>query len=185
MRFISKLYFNIFKRNGNLRLLLVIGALFAGISLFWIIKQSVDSVYYYTINSDTLNPKWVPPYKMKSEDRDKITDLQKLLPLIEICIKKDSKAALEFINYSYTSVYNTKVYPNGFGKTEKFEDIDRFCKIVKVNGNIKFNVWSFSYLWNLLWVVFWFYLPFMVAAPIKFVVDGYQKDKLGNKKDKK
>ena len=32
-------------------------------------------------------------------------------------------------------------------------------------------------LLNFLWVIFWFYLPFLIIVPIKFISDGYSEDK--------
>lgn len=73
--FLQKIYFNVFKNIGNIRLLLILGCLFGGISLF----NELDTYYFQ--------------------------------------------------------------------------------------------------IWNLLWVVFWFYLPFIIVLPIKFIIDGYNKDK--------
>lgn len=36
-------------------------------------------------------------------------------------------------------------------------------------------------VFDVLWVVFWFYLPFLIVAPIKFICDGYAQDKRNKK----
>lgn len=182
MKIISKLYFNLFKNLGNLRLLFVSCCICGGISLFIVTTAAFDKVYYYHIDLNTVSPEWSPPTKVPwGDDYDKIIEVQSILPVISICREKGTKEALAYANYSYISNANTKVYPNAFHGEVSFETIDSFCQSVKEGRLIQFSIYSFSYLWNFLWVVFWFYLPFLIVAPIKFICDGYAQDKRNKK----
>ncbi len=181
MKFISKLYFNVFKRVGNLRLMFVVSCIFAGISLFVVSTNTLDKVYFYRIDSNTLNPNWEIPYKITAEERENIQHLQKLLSTFDLCKYKGTKAAYEHMNYSYTPklyIYTEPVYPNVPWNSETtLEDAEKLCSNVNNGWSIRFSVYSFSYLWNLLWVLFWFYFPFILVLPVKFIFDGYKQDK--------
>lgn len=49
MKFISKLYFNTFKKNGNLRLMFVISCLLASVSLLIITPEVINRIYFYRV----------------------------------------------------------------------------------------------------------------------------------------
>ena len=75
----------------------------------------------------------------------------------------------------------SKLYFNIFKRTGEL----RLCFILScLFGGISLFTWFTTYWleWNeIWWVGFWFYLPFLIVLPIKFIVDGYSEDK----KDKK
>lgn len=177
MNFISKLYFNVFKRIGNIRLLFVFSCIFAFLSLNIILDTHIEhnNVYYITVTKDTdLN--WLGDnlveYRISSYKGDfglyKKEDIYKLemFYLNRLC-EKDKNIAFAIAEQWYANV----------GKGAEFSTPTKVCERIKSKTSEKITVSSLSGLWYLLWVVFWFYFPFLIVLPFKFVIDGYNQDK--------
>lgn len=158
MKIISKLYFNVFKNVGNLRLVFVIGCLFACISSLIILPEAISRTYFYRVHTSlkpweyySLKNAEQTNYYLSDEDKETIQVLM---------IKTDCE--------------------EGKLKLVQIDDKTKDgCQLIgeKYKNISKISIYSFSYLWNLLWVIFWFYFPFLVVLPIKFVVDGYKQEK--------
>lgn len=159
----SKIYFNIFKQIGNLRLMFVISCIFGIISLFAVTQEATRRVYYYSFHT-SLSPQEYNQLnslarntRLLMSEEDLGTAFQ-LLSKFE-CTKGDiAKAEQTYLGKS-----------NGESGCKELDNIYKNTSIV--------SLYSFSYLWNYLWLIFWFYLPFIIVMPIKFIVDGYNKDK--------
>ena len=186
MSFMSKIYFGAFKRIGNLRLMFVISCLFAGISLIVVTFIASFSVKYININHITME-ETLDSYRSYSQD---FSYGSKLYDFVQIRLKENkeySKSALtnKIIVKKYCMFgrldeafgFASKHFANvGKGKTYATPEV--LCKEELAPFRIAY---TFSYLWNYLWVLFWFYFPFLIVLPIKFVTDGYRKDKGENK----
>lgn len=177
MKFISKLYFNVFKKIGNIRLLFIISCVFIIVPLFSFTTGIFREVYYYHITSDitpseeaNIEKKRLNTTETEFNDTkklDELSDLKKFYIMRTLKACKDGDIARAKFLYLSDGEKGCRrlnnQYPNGAEVT----------------------IYSFSYLWNFLWVIFWFYFPFILVMPIKFIIDGYSKDKQINKKDKK
>ena len=180
MKFISKLYFNIFKKQGNIRLLFVVSSLFAVCSLVFIIAS--QNIYYKKFDKDSdlkyiiSNVDNVHSYSSdfryyKSEDVSKI----QRFCIYRLCEKNPEIALYTALKWTGNlDIIDEKPW-------EKYSEVkdraEKLCNKATDEVEEVLTVYSFSDLWNLLWVIFWFYLPFIVILPIKFVFDGYAKDK--------
>ena len=171
MKFISKLYFNIFKRIGNLRLMFVVSCFFALSCCWW--TYSVNYKPYVHLYNDSTDINIVEKNlenlsKYKSGDLSRYTAVE-IAKVESFYFYRLCKSGTEFeIDTSGTDLFKTVG-----------NDVEKFCNTMP--EEMSFYVYSFSTLWNYLWVIFWFYFPFLIVLPIKFIVDGYSEDK----KDKK
>lgn len=163
MKFISKLYFNTFKKIGNLRLIFVISCLLASMSLLIITPEAISRTYFYRVHTSlkpweyfTLKDVEKNNFYLSKEDSETI----KILMIKSDC--KEGKIKLQQIDDKTKD--GCEIFE------EKYKNISRI------------SIYSLSYLWNYLWVIFWFYFPFLIILPIKFVIDGYQQDKKGKNK---
>lgn len=185
MKFISKLYFNIFKRIGNLRLLFIVSCLFAFISFITVFNTATHSVAWINLNSISVetmmndyNPNTrsfnygTPLYKFVRIFSNNHNDLSETGITSSVIAKKYCVSGL------FDDAFNfAKEHFNDVGEDKKFSSPELLCQ-----GKNQHILYSVKYLWNFLWVIFWFYLPFLIVLPIKFVVDGYRQDKETNKK---
>ena len=186
MKFISKLYFNTFKRIGNLRFMFVTSCLFGLISLWLVTSNALYNVKFINIKDVTIE-QTLDSYTAYSKHFVWGT---KLKDYVDIYLKKDAEYSEEGLTHEIITAkycqYNmtkeafafAEKHFNNVGKNKSITSEKELCR----DAENKFGtMYAFSYLWNYLWVVFWFYLPFLIVLPIKFIVDGYSEDK----KDKK
>ena len=161
MKFISKLYFNIFKNTGNLRLLFVIGCVFAFISLLIITPEAKNKMYFYKVHTSLRPWEYYKLQEVKNNYYISDADLKKIETLILRSDCENSKVKLVSVD----------------------DNTQGDCKIIgkEYNNLSKVYIYSLSYLWNYLWVIFWFYLPFILVLPIKFIIDGYKQDRNTNR----
>ncbi len=171
MKFLSALFFNRFKNTGNIRLMFVVCCLFGLISLFIVLSNAFVGgyAYYYHVNiADSPEYSDIRIYG-NSETAKKHRELLRILetrqPFVDLCIAGRPDDVFEQVQ---------KVYPYA-GYEKDFKTGTELCE--RLTPQYDYKIYSFAYLWNLLWVIFWFYLPFLLVFPVKFIVDGYQKDK--------
>lgn len=178
MKFISKLYFNAFKRIGNLRLMFVVSCL-CSLICFWVVSDRAfneEKVFVHIYNDNTNTQEL---YKELINLRDynmgsisKYTDEEKYklknFYIYRLC-KIDSVKAFE----------TAENWFNNVGQNKEFDNSIKLCELPPEKMSVW--AWSLSYAWNYLWIVFWFYLPFLIVLPIKFIVDGYSEDKRSKK----
>ena len=173
MKFMSKLYFNVFKRIGNIRLMFVISCICA-LLCFFVINSENSNIYFHTYNDKTdisslysdINgySYFSPIRKYSAEDLHKL----KKFYIYRLCQTNQSQA------FNVAEQW----FPN-VGKGKEYANADTVCnKSLKKTG-YSIHIYSFSYLWNYLWIIFWFYFPFLLVLPIRFIVDGYKQDKKG------
>lgn len=173
MKFISRLYFNLFKKIGNIRLLFVISCLFGGISLIIFITNITDNyVYFYKITTEDtfIEENYSKNPRLKPWDEARIEYYKAISPIIQKCKTGDAEQAYleaEFFKF------------NNVGKDKELSTPELLCKRAQPRSEY---IYSFSYLWNFWWVIFWFYLPFLIVLPIKFIIDGYKQDEKTTKK---
>ena len=190
MNFISKLYFGVFKRIGNLRLMFVVSCLYCAVSLLWISIHAYHHVKYVNIDKisleETLNTYIEPAGMFRYGTKLSVfVDVS----IIDLQMEKTIGATKMLSNILVAQKYCTEnlakesfaFWKRHYPDMEVFKDISSpqdFCILIgnKFNG-LNHIIHTFGYLWNYLWVVFWFYFPFLIVLPIKFVVDGYKQDK--------
>jgi hypothetical protein len=176
MKFISKLYFNTFKRIGNLRFMFVTSCFFVAVSLFCVSFNAYHYVKYINIDKisleETLNayiePAGMFRYGTKLHDFVKLSankveveteyvdEITQMLSNIVIARKY---CAENLIQDAY--VFGKKHFSEIFD-FEKLTTAQDFCNMMTKDFPKSFStIYTFSYLWNYFWVIFWFYLPFL------------------------
>lgn len=182
MKFISKLYFNAFKRIGNLRLMFVVSCLFGFISLWLVTSNALYNVKFINIKDITIE-QTLDSYREYGERFGWNT---KLKDYVDIYLKKDAEYSEEGLTHEIITAkycqYNmakeafafAERHFNNVGKNKNITSENELCRTTE---NRFSTIYTFSYLWNYLWIVFWFYLPFLIVLPIKFIVEGYNQDK--------
>ena len=158
-KILSKLYFNTIHNIGNLRLMFVISVICAFVCLVNIYDDILRESYYFKISSNNITTELinnVDSYHLKDDDLETFYQLRTL----DACHKGDIKLAQQlylghYVNGAEECAKLVNMLPNGAEKI----------------------ICSFEALWKLLWAVFWFYLPFLIVLPFKFVRDGYMLDK--------
>ena len=175
MKIKSKLYFNVFKNLGNLRLMFVISCISA-VLCFLVINSQNSNIYFHTYNdktdisslySDINGHSYFSPVRKYSAK-----DLQKLKSfyIYRLC-QTNQKQAFNVAEQWFSNV----------GKGKEFKTEKEICEIVPKKTGYSIHIYSFSYLWNYLWIIFWFYFPFLLVLPIRFIMDGYKQDKKSKK----
>lgn len=176
MKFVSKLYFNTFKRIGNLRLMFVVSCFFAVISVLVVTTYSVYKVKIIDINNISLQ-ETLEAYTPHSE---LFLYNKKLHNYIEIMENTDTEKRIA------TNLIVMRKYCEAGQQKEAYEFAEEHLKGIFSEIHCPTNKplpveYSIGYLWNYLWVIFWFYLPFILILPIKFIIDGYKQDKTTSK----
>ena len=182
MKFVSKLYFNVFKGNGNLRLMFVVSSIFALVCFFIVTVKALDSVIFVNINNVSVQ-ETLDSYDSYSQNFRRGTKLYKFVKVRiaenptysvknftnSVVVKKHCIAGMNQEAFDFAQKHFSDV-----GQDKEHSDPVEFCKIMQTEF---LPAYTFKYLWNYLWVIFWFYLPFLLVLPIKFIVDGYAQDK--------
>jgi len=183
MKFISKLYFNVFKNMGNLRFMFVISCLFALMSAFIIIPASQYYIKIINLNNfslqETLNAyssttglfniysdlyKYVE-IKAKNGDNEDKQILTDRIVIQKYCLSGHLSEAYNFAQQQFINV----------GKDKEVSSPELLCK---KSLKTKFSTaYSLEYLLNYLWIIFWFYFPFLMFVPIRFIINGYTQDR--------
>lgn len=178
MKFISSVYFNLFKNIGNIRLLFVISCFCSVICALVVTTHALDRVKFIDINNislqETLNA-YSPYHELFVDNKlrnyvEIMEDTQahkqtatKLIVMRKYCLAGMQDEAYEFAQKTLKEVFNGE------------------NAIHCPNNKPLQTAYSIEYLWNYLWILFWFYLPFILILPIKFIVDGYKQDNKNKK----
>lgn len=171
MNFMSKLYFGVFKRIGNVRLMFVISCIFA-VLCFLVINSQNSNIYFHTYNdktdisslySDINGYSYFSPIRKYSAE-----DLYKLekFYIYRLCQTNQAQA------FNVAAQW----FPN-VGKGKEYATAEVLCNKNPQKTGYSMHIYSFSYLWYYLWIIFWFYFPFLLVLPIRFIIDGYKQDK--------
>lgn len=181
MSFLSKIYFKTFKKQGNLRLMFVASCVFALCCFFFVRFESQHRVYRIDINSVSLEQvldvylvdRFKPGtdlsrYVIKyiEQNGGDVSVVTNSVVVKKYCLSGRRAEAYKFAKKKFSNV----------GVKKDFSTGEALCaSAVETPFSI---ISSYGYLWNFLWVIFWFYFPFILVLPVKFVCDGYHQDRM-------
>jgi len=179
---LSKVYFGVFKNQGNIRLLFIVGIIPAIITLIAltfsleIYNKSYDNFYdFHKSNPSYSEKENVHKKYFSNMDRSGFwkffsysnEKMNFLTELIKVC---DSGQIEKTKNIKYWDGYRHKT--EDITNSYTAEDCKRIIIRYK-HSPIHIN--SYIELLHFLWVIFAFYVPFLIVLPIKWITDGFRQ----------